>query len=979
MSDDRLVQSRSTQPAQAPLVGNRGTGEILYHFKLPTTDKLRELYVRPDDDFHVAVWLLIFGPEVRKTKFVAYGQYTRHKWVKGQNLLDGATFNYRFSSRAMSWMGLMPRLTPFLVTDANGNTVEDSAGYGEQAALIEELDAGRKDVTDIVQGNIGFDLGDGELWKSLDPFERSKATEELAEIVAILGDLDDAAYVELLRDLPPVYRGYRKPNKRRRIDLKKLREFRVSLKKLKEETESRARKVGLTEFDSALETATLVGCHELYFKEKELEQKAALPYANMALLGSGYSGSSREAEDPEVVRLRKEIQAIRDAKGFRPDTLGKLTAKFRKTFEKRAAAFSRKQLLNYQRLFEHHLARTDPREMMAAIRNHGAVTVERLFDEKSLQSPDAMFKAIAESRTAYQELIRRFPLMQYTNFWTIVEKAHKDPKKAFSIAHFNLMVAQTRKAIAAMLKELEDSSYAWKGDIAINAALQSFGMYADKSEGQTHNTMLTDIVQRKMRSEKNKGIFKGILLAILALALSFSGVGILVAGGVALSLYDVYSMIGDQAEIRRQNLAGFSSLTPPSDFWILLAVAGAGADVGGLVKLMNAGKAVETVSSARALDDLLIKAEVKSMKARKAAHAARTAKADLDNAFANFKKVASSAQSIGAGFNEMVVLSYNLGRLGLKEFRHFILELSHRKLLAQIPDTADFDAILRALPEDSVKQLRKIHSEGIIKARKELEELDELIEATRELGEEVLDAEKAAAELWARRSRKGVSRNPKDTKSPFNTLREAHQEAIKRRDRLRIELKALKAELRRLRPPSKSTPADWGRDAEHWVRVVTDRKKWPNKRPWPDMQSQTTKSVDSVRAGPGGAPEVMQSKAIVHPTQDELVKKIHEKIRQVERNLNSHSYKDLVRQFNDGTIPVSSVDLKVTLPQNWRDPTMRVYLEIPVISHTPLDVDAARAVAETLFRLKFPPNAILNVRVVTEDEIVKTFTRAATQ
>ncbi|MBU3032263.1 hypothetical protein [Paracoccus marinaquae] len=972
MPDDALTEAKATgtptggQGTDARGTDNPLTGRVDYYFWVPTSDGMKARHQTPAKvrDFHLEVWDQLFGPKVRQTSYVRHGGYDAlvpKLTPPGKELPERIA--YSLPKYVIDKVGIIPRIKPARIV-RDGEDYDAPETFSAQSGLLETLEAGPADTQTILYRNIGFYLEDATFWKSLPLDQQGAALAEVTRAVALLGDLDDAAHVELLETLPPVYQARR--GQIAKLDFARIRRFNAQLEKLKAATESRARKSQLIGYDAALETASLVGCHELYFLRKDYHDAPYEGGGEMVII----SGTGRAvAPKPSAQRLRLEAAYHRmlAEKGFNHATLGKLISRFVDGFEKRTADFARKLLTNYLRIFEYHVAKTNVGRLVAEIRKHHGTLLREIFNEASLNSFESIQEALKRSGTRLKHMSREFPILKYANFWTIYAKSHEYLDGKFSIAHFRLMVSRTRKAIRRMLKELrDDSGYVWKGEKIVSQALAQFGIYADPKGPRTHNAMLTEIVQARLARERKKGVLKGLLLAIVALALSLSGVGALVVIGAAIGLADVYMMIGDQVEIQSRKLAGFSDQDPPSDFWILLAVAGAGADVAGLAKLLSAGKSAALARSAGDLRDLLVKAEVASDKVLEAAEAARVVRIEIDDAVAAAKKT-SNALADAAGARHLSDIAYGLARLRLSEFDHFLLELAHRKVLSAIPDSTDLNVILRALDSATEARLRRLWQAGVTRARDRLANLDELIEAAEEVGKQKNKATQAATDFYEKFRKH--AKNRKDPKGPYLARREEHYALKRVAERLELKEKALKAQIRKLKPRSGQTSSAWGYDAEDAIKVIDD---------WPDLGSNI-KAVDSIRVprDNGGIIDVMQSKAVVDPLESELVTKVSAKMREALGKMKSDKWARLRRGIEEGTTPLPSELENLKLPANWQSETIRFRLEIPIVTDAAMDLVTLRKEVLPLFKDLFPPNAVLKLRTISEDEIVNALKRGA--
>lgn len=974
MPNDEVVSDRGTDTDDAGgKVGDRGTGDITYFFRVTINDELRCIRKTSNRDYHKAMLIQVFGPTLTATPFMRGPQFAAVKWSTDPIPSGKPTYFYMLPKWLIRKIGRIPVLPVESIRDAAGKEVPDADSYSGQIALAVKTRDIEQDIMTILKDGIEFDPNDAKIWQGMEPGDLIQTLGDVTAIAELMRELDDVALIEVMRTTRPMRRSYGK--RPPRISSDKVWAFRNKLEALKKETDTRERQAEIAAYDEALDSATLYGCAELYFKLIELDNTPSIYTGGEA----EFSGTSKMTEEksPRQIELQGEIDQILHEKGFKPDTLGKLIKKFEKSLEKRAAAFARQKIAHNLRLFDYYAARTNRAAMLAAIHQQGAYLIGSMFDAASQQSFETASAALAQHNKVHATLIRQYPLMRYANFWALLEDSQKGLKRNFSPAHFQVLVTKTRAALREILTKLDSASYVWKGDVMINGALAAFGMVPEANAPHGYNAMLSDIVQRKMRRAQKTGIWKGLLLTAAAIALTLTGVGALVVIGTSvslvLSLVEVYTMIEDRSELKSQNLSKFGSRAPPSDFWLLLACAGAAADVGGLVKVISVSKLAAAAENVKALDNLLFEAGIKSERVRQSARKLRAIKVDVENAKRELAKVAMSPQSIGGGMNEGSQMAYQLARLGLRKFQHFLLELPRTHLPARIPDTSDADKIMDALRPVEIKQLKAIHKAGLNLARKKVADLDEILAATESVGHELNAATRKAALISKKRFAPSVKQKPSDINSDYNKLRAKHHEAINNRERLKIKLSALNARVKLLSPAAERTPSSWGFIVEDWVRL-TPRK---GGQVWPEMHSQSLKAVDSIRKGSTGSLELMQSKAIITELPSSLEKAVSDKIREAHGIFKSSRYTDLARDFNLNKFAKAADHHGLPLPKNWRDPAVKIHLEIPILTDALVDVPAVRAATIKLFYEKFPKNAVLRIRTVTRDEVSEVLTRAA--
>ena len=755
MPGDRAVAARGITPAhpQTSKVGNRGTGAVTYHFRLPTSNRLRAVAQQVKalskgrwafEPFHLNVYVLLFGPQVKNTRFVADRQYAtkaRQTYFGDYSgLLNGNTFSYDVSKKVIDWVGRILKVTPAAIT-INGKRIADieriaDIGIHRQLESIKINAALNKlppEARHIFHTNIGVDISDARVWKRL-IIDRGRALDELNKIVTLLGELDDEAYVALIKNLPRIHNA--SGNHAPRLDLERLIRFRASLEKLKTKSDDRALKGRQLELKLEQEATSLVGLHELYFLVKE---RNGMPewFIHSQSVDPGAMPDNKYLLSPRLTKLNEQISLIQAKNNIGPNTLQKLEKQFLEDFQRRAAAFARRQLNRYLRLLEFYAKRTDADSMAREINAYLQETLTKIFKKTPSASLTKIKEAVKERSRKYDELITRFPIMTYVAFWDMYWHAHNNRHQkhtfVFNIGIWNIILSETRKSIIKVSNELKDDpSYIWKGDIFAEKALERFGMYAEVANGKTHNAMLTDMVKRKLRAQQNSGGHLAIILGtVVAIALSLTGVGLLIAAGtvisIVVSIHEVYLMIEDQGGKKIRKKAGFSSQDPPSDFWILITFASIGADVGGFVKLLKAGKGSNLAKGAKEMDQLLNKAETVSKKLREVLEAGKKNKENLEVAWLQVKAFTQKFGSLNDAVDQLAEAAYYLARLGLTQFNHFVIELARRGLLKQINKSSSYNEIMAKLPKDTQQLLKQAHGKGLDKG---LKDLDKTINAT---------------------------------------------------------------------------------------------------------------------------------------------------------------------------------------------------------------------------------------------------------
>lgn len=378
----------------------------------------------------------------------------------------------------------------------------------------------------------------------------------------------------------------------------------------------------------------------------------------------------------------------------------------------------------------------------------------------------------------------------------------------------------------------------------------------------------------------------------------------------------------------------------------------------GFAGLLKAGKGASLASDAAKMTQLVTKVEKVNSKAARLLEKGLKNKQKLEAAVLKFKKATTSSKSIGAGLNAAIEVAFYLARMGIVKFDHFVLEFSRRGYLKNIDKALESKDVIAKLDPEDLRILREAHAKGLGKGAKALERLKELDAIVKSKERELAKVKESASEVWKKRNRKGVKKN--DKSSDYHTLKPRHDALMKRRDELKKELATLRSEKRLLDPPSKKTAGQWGEDVEEATRLQDG---------WPAMDSKTTKTIDSARAGANNTVEVMQHKTLVEPSVDELGKKVKASISDTRKNFNSQNYKDLVKQFNNDTIPKGKSHFKRSLPTDWRDPKMKIYLEIRVLSQSPMELKEIRRIAENLFSEQFPANAKLTIKNITPEKV----------
>ncbi len=978
--------------------GSRGTGQVYYRFAIRMTSELVRKSVGGTEfhPFHAAVYELIFGEAVRNTGFIRYEQYkskarqTNFGDFKG--FKPGAVVGYGVAKTVIDWIGIVPRLKPYRIDDGGNppQVLPDvPGGYSEVMELNSAIAPLAKDASHIIHARTGVHVGDARVWKRLKEPARSMAISEMRQIAELMLELDDEAYLGLIKNLPDIRENYW--GKAPRIDVERIVRFREHLQKLSKESKKRANSRKLQQLEVDTTETSLVGLEALYFQSviydqawrEEHNPTTQLSEALLDLIGEG----KREDFGKVEAKYKKLLTEARISRS----QLDTLIKSFTRSFEVRAASFARHVLSQHLRILEYYGARTDPAELEREFTAVKLASIQRVFNKQTYSSLNNINNAIHNTEQEFEKLANRYPLVRYVNFWEIYHGAMNSrygKKGEFSPGWFSILVSQTRSSIRKILKELESSDYIWKGDIIVNGALKRFGMYEANPNARTHNAMLTSIVHRKMADVASSEAIKDLLLAALALALSLSGVGLLVGIGVVYSLVDVYLMAEDYEALGDRKAAGFSSEDPPSDFWILLSVAGAAADVAGIAKVAQLGRGVKLAENTaelgnaikvvsrtdktlaknlraaekhkRKLEKALRKLEKVEESLRKAAKAADQHKSGLAEAFVDFRKVAMSAQSVGAGLTELVSVSYYLGRLGFSKFRHFVLELSRRGLLDNVAKGAEYDEVIKLLPKDELAKLMVAHKRGLAKGVVDLKRIAELDGLISEKLSELAEVKDLKGKIWKRRNKKNVPKNPSAKNSPYNTLAPEHQRLMDEAERLERLVAELRAEKANLAPPKTKRSGNWGNDVEAMTRARDG---------WKSMESATTKTIDSVRKARDGTIEMLQHKALEFPKQSELEKKVVGLVGEISRKFDSQNYKDLVKQFNNNTIPRGKDYFKFTLPKNWRDAGAKVIVEIRVVSDKALDLTKVREIGNARMRELFPPNAILNIQPVSPEDV----------
>ena len=139
----------SSNQLQGRNTGNRGTGQILYHFELTVTADLKNK-VQNKMEFHLEVFEILFGPRVFQTSFIRQKEYAPPKFrfdtFKGH--LNKTTFEYGLNKKIIDGIGLLPRVKPFLVTKDKHATF-DIGGYEGPMSINADLAAIEEDAAVI--------------------------------------------------------------------------------------------------------------------------------------------------------------------------------------------------------------------------------------------------------------------------------------------------------------------------------------------------------------------------------------------------------------------------------------------------------------------------------------------------------------------------------------------------------------------------------------------------------------------------------------------------------------------------------------------------------------------------------------------------------------------------------------------------------------------------------------------------------------
>jgi hypothetical protein len=549
----------------------------------------------------------------------------------------------------------------------------------------------------------------------------------------------------------------------------------------------------------------LIGLEEVYKKYKL--HKSLLTSGSMTAIGGryGFGGGGGIVVSREAGKLRSELETELQAHGFAGiSEFEAFIEKFEQAFEQEAANIAKDMLGKYAgKLYKESERYKDPAEVAALHQKLGGVRTQFGEFEANAKLWNDYVKDVNEDRG---RLPGQGHLRPKTSFAEADEARKKaEAAKASAVSHVQGMSGDHpifQEDGLPLDKRIDKASLARASEAELGGLLQAhiqnrmkdIGEARTEIEGKTALIYKMDklmpqfyaqqgirpgsihdlIIQDKMRDDAISKLALGIALAMVAVALAVvtagaATPGIIAAGaGVAGAGLGTYMALEEyQQYTQEKHLADVGFADDPSMVWVILAVVGAGLDMGAAVKAAKAlgpaakalnagGDLAEFTKMVRALEKAN-EIEVKVARAAEKAAAARKgfteATGDLANAMAGkaysfpgpladpdvYKAVVKMArQAIKARVYDaqMFIDELKLARVkaGLKNLSPEELakakqaweeakvleaaeETRYQKLLQQIPDATKLDALIaKAGDAAKLERLLKVFPEAELEA-----------------------------------------------------------------------------------------------------------------------------------------------------------------------------------------------------------------------------------------------------------------------
>ncbi len=215
-------------------------------------------------------------------------------------------------------------------------------------------------------------------------------------------------------------------------------------------------------------------------------------------------------------------------------------------------------------------------------------------------------------------------------------------------------------------------------------------------QGVEAGSILHEIITDRQRKYLKDERFYELLLVLVQLVLSIlpGGVVVTAVARIAAAGVGVYQALTAYKEYEKQSsFATVGLADEPSFAWVIVAVVGAGLDLGAAVKAVHGMKgAVTAFNKSHEIDDLMASLEKLPENIRQSVLKAAVAEIEIAEAFAKGSSKLGAAFSGPAIFRAVPSASVWLYRLGKGRaigFKRFMQELKARKLLDEAKLTAE--------------------------------------------------------------------------------------------------------------------------------------------------------------------------------------------------------------------------------------------------------------------------------------------------
>lgn len=615
--------------------------------------------------------------------------------------------NYLLTNLFFKKYEVLPKLKPTKKFTKEGDlkiidTVSKIGQTVDLIANVNELLA--EDQIAILKDRVGSILN-YKYWDKVDKsFFSYDIKADMNEVITLLNNLDDEAINSMFADLTLNKRGSAWQKSTPLIIHMRLLDLKSKLMGLKELSDSRAISSKNKVLDLAMADTALFGYSELFFaiKERNSITKTIEPAIDMKLKPRTYYTTQDEVRR---AALATKIEMLYQKLGIDESAFKKVQKSFVSKFEEKTKDFALRALNKQLRLLVFERKKGYSVGLGSSIKS----AANKLFNIEKFNSYEGVLEYFNQLNATIQNLTERYPIIKYVNFWKIYSKSFNS-NKDFSKGLFNVQINKTIDANNELLKKFKDKSNIWDADILIKNSIQNQNIISKSPHD--HNAMLLYLIHEKQRNENRLKPWEIVLIG-LAIVLSFAGpVGMIAAVGIGV--FEVYRMVEDQAYAKKLHISGYSSKSPPSDWWILLAVAGVGLDVGSFVKALSVVKKTpQLIKSADDIDQLV---EMKIIKDAKIANNLKhklKIKDQLGGAISDFRKTSMALGSLNSAANEFSSVAYYLAKLGFVKFEHFILELARHKLLDKIGESDSLAKIIKTLSPEDLKYLKKKHLKAI--------------------------------------------------------------------------------------------------------------------------------------------------------------------------------------------------------------------------------------------------------------------------